>query len=558
MILDRLPMDALIALALLCSARMVVRAASRWPATARSVVFLESRWAPMVAGLLTMAAVWFVWRSLGEPGVVHDERAYLLQAEIFAGGHWTAPRPPIADFFEQMHVFVDPAVFAKYPPAHSLMLVPGVWLGAPGLMPAVLAGVSGALTFWLARRLSGVWTALLGWLLWTTAPATLIWTATYFSETTSTAMWLAAACATTLWLDSGNGRFLIGVAAALAWGFEARPLTMVALAIPLIFVIVRHIVQTRRWQALAMPALVAATILAFGPLWNYKTLGQATVDPYAHYSRMHFPFDKPGFGVDPTPPLRKVPTELMAMGDWSRAIHQEYVPSAVPSALASRIQTLLVTFGEGWRIVLLVLLLLSFARAQGAARLGLAAFVGLFLAYLAFAHPPHWIVHYVELLPILHFLAAAQLVRFVGRFNRDSSGGAVGVWPRAALGSAIATAVMLPLCLGDLARVRTAIDERNGFHRRAADALRAAPTNSIVFVRYPPTQNPHHALTRNEPNLHEARSWVVYDRGIDNERLLAMAPDRQAYRLDVETFRLEPLSPKTHSSVGHGQKADDR
>ena len=66
-----------------------------------------------------------------EPGTVHDERAYLLQAEIFARWHWTAPAPPLASFFEQMHVFIEPAVFAKYPPAHALTLAPGIWLGRP-------------------------------------------------------------------------------------------------------------------------------------------------------------------------------------------------------------------------------------------------------------------------------------------------------------------------------------------------------------------------------------------------------------------------------------------
>jgi hypothetical protein len=182
----------------------------------------------------------------------------------------------------------------------------------------------------------------------------------------------------------------------------------------------------------------------------------------------------------------------------------------------------------------------------------------LFIAYLAFAHPPHWVVYYVEALPMLHFLAAAQLVRLVATFNRRSDTQAVGAWPRTALGPAIAAVALLPLCLADLTRVRTAIDERNGFHRRAAEALRAAPANAIVFVRYPPTQNPHHALTRNEADLHEARSWVVYDRGADNVRLLAMAPDRQAYLLDVATFRLEPLSPRHHSGAEHAQRADDR
>jgi hypothetical protein len=86
---------------------------------------LSGAWAPVVAGIVTVLFVRIVWGSFHEPGVVHDERAYLLQAEIFAGGHWTAPSPPLAAFFEQMHVFIEPAVFAKYPPAHALTLVPG-------------------------------------------------------------------------------------------------------------------------------------------------------------------------------------------------------------------------------------------------------------------------------------------------------------------------------------------------------------------------------------------------------------------------------------------------
>ena len=59
----------------------------------------------LVLALLVSMAVTFVivvavWRSLAQPGVVHDERAYLLQAEIFSHGRWTAAAPPLADFFE--------------------------------------------------------------------------------------------------------------------------------------------------------------------------------------------------------------------------------------------------------------------------------------------------------------------------------------------------------------------------------------------------------------------------------------------------------------------------
>ena len=70
---------------------------------------------------------------------------------------------------------------------------------------------------------------------------------------------------------------------------------------------------------------------------------------------------------------------------------------------------------------------------------------------------------------------------------------------------------------------------------------RLPPGKAIVFVSYPPSQNPHLGLTRNEPDLASARRWVVYDRGLRNAELRALAPDRAAYRLDAATMRVERL-----------------
>jgi hypothetical protein len=545
------PFNPYLALACLGGLLLVSRAArfGTWQ-PARIAAFLESRWAAPVFGLLTMCAVWFVWRSLGEPGVIHDERAYLLQAEIFARGHWTAPRPPIPAFFEQMHVFVEPAVFAKYPPAHALMLVPGIWLGMPGLMPALMAGIAGALTFWLARRLSNVWTALLTWLLWTTAPVTLMWATSYLSESTTTVMWLVAASATVLWLESGKHAWLITVAVALAWGFDARPLTMLALAVPLGVVIVRRFIETRRWRTAVVPVLVGTALLSVGPVWNQHTLGDWKVDPYPVYSRTYFPFDKPGFGIDPTAPLRPLPSELMGMDSWSRDVHAAYLPSAVPVALAQRIRALLSSVALGWRVLICALLIGALARARGPARFAVLSSISLLVAYLTFAHPPAWVVYYFELLPALHFLAAGNLVRLLGQSKHLLLGGRDSISPLVARSSALAAFLLLPFCASDLVHARTSIDQRNEFHRRAEDVIRHAPPHSILFVRYPSSHDPHRAITRNEADLSAARSWVVYDRGADNQRLLALAPDRQPYVLDAATFRLERLSEVAGDAEG--------
>ena len=102
--------------------------------------------------------------------------------------------------------------------------------------------------------------------------------------------------------------------------------------------------------------------------------------------------------------------------------------------------------------------------------------------------------------------------------------------------------LLLPLGVNDVRRVRAAIDVET---RSIAPPKPRWPTlppgKAIVFVSYPPSQNPHVALTRNEPDLASARRWVVYDRGAENAELRALAPDRAAYRLDAATMRMKRL-----------------
>jgi Dolichyl-phosphate-mannose-protein mannosyltransferase len=523
---------------------VIGRSSRKWTTyPSRCAGFLAGSLAPLLAGLVTALSVYFVWRSLHEPGVVHDERAYLLQAEIFSRGHWTAASPPLATFFEQMHVFMEPAVFAKYPPAHALTLVPGIWLGLPGIMPVMLAGLSGMLIFWLARRLANVWTALLTWWLWTTGWVTLYWSASYFSETTSTATWLVAMWATLRWRDTNRSAYLACVAAALAWGIMARPLTMAMLALPLGFVVIRRTMERREWASLAAPVLLGITILSLGPLWNHHTLGDWRRDPYSEYSRVYFPFDKPGFGVDPTPPLRALPPEIAAVGQWSKQVHESYVAAAVPRAALERVAAIVTRCADGWRFAFVVLILAGVLRARGAEVVGLWSIGLVLLAHLTFAHPSMWVVYYVELLPIVYFLGARELGRVLHLLARWGAEVA-GRWPAPVANAALAVGFLfLPLGISDLVRVRAAVDQRNAYHRAAESALASLPSEkAIVFVRYPPLYNTHLALTRNEPDSRTAPIWVVYDRGPENAALRALAPDRAAYRLNTETMRIERLS----------------
>jgi hypothetical protein len=257
---------------------------------------------------------------------------------------------------------------------------------------------------------------------------------------------------------------------------------------------------------------------------------------------VYFPFDKPGFGADPAPPLRPLVAEIAAVGELSRDLHASYMLSSLPLAFAQRLIAILVWCADGWRLALVALMLSAALHASDAERAGVVTIALLLLAYLTFAHSPGWIVYYVEVLPIFYFLAARELGRVAHRFSGLGPEASVR-WPASVANASLAVALLLlPLGVNDLLRVRAAIDIRNSFHRAAEAAMAGLPPEkAIVFVSYPPSQNPHLGLTRNEPDLASALRWVVYDRGPRNAELRALAPDRAVYRLDAESMRLERL-----------------
>ena len=116
---------------------------------------LNARWTPIVVGALSGVLSLWLWGSLTRTPVMHDESAYLLQAELFARLRWTGAARPLPQFFEQLYVLVDGVLASKYPPGNSLVLAAGVLIGLPGLPVLVMNVCSSALTFALARRVAG-------------------------------------------------------------------------------------------------------------------------------------------------------------------------------------------------------------------------------------------------------------------------------------------------------------------------------------------------------------------------------------------------------------------
>ena len=504
------------------------------------------RYAPIAVGLVAGAIVWYVWGSLNAVAPLHDEASYLLQARTFATFHWAMPAPALPEFFEQYHAFVTPTFASKYPPGHGMLLVPGIWLSLPGLMPVVLSALAAALLFLLVRRVTNGWVAVLTVCLWLPTTSNLRFRSSYMSETTTSVLWLLGWWALLEWRRSRSGKWLVVIASCVAWMAITRPLTAVAFAIPIAVVVLADVVKRRDWSALARPALVAISILAILPIFNWRTLGDWRQSTYGAYARMYIPFDHPGFGTTDAKAERPLPPDMQEFTKQFVAVHATHTRDKLPTIFVDRWQALFNDAFRGWRLPLSLLALVGFVALGAEGWFAAGSAVVLTLLYLAYAHPAGWTIYYLEIFPLLPFLTALGIwtiastlasptLRVGPRLARD--------WgPRQALGTAFVFLALLWPTTHEVRyarRLEAAIQSYHlDFRQRTAEI---PDKRAIVFVRYAPWHNVHTSLIANDPDLADARLWVVYDRGAENVKLAALAPDRAAYVYDEGTRALLPI-----------------
>jgi dolichyl-phosphate-mannose-protein mannosyltransferase len=521
-------------------------------ATARVVRdALDHRWAPAAVGALTAAIVWVAWGGLARAPVIHDEAAYVLQAQLFARGAWVGRAPVLPEFFEQLYLLVTPVLASKYPPGHSLMLTPGALVGLPGLPIVLLNGVTGALIFALARRVAGGPVALLTWLVWVTCFPAIYFRASYLSEVTSSAAWLVSWWCLLRWRDEGRRAWLVGVAAAVGLVAVTRPLTAVALAIPIVVVVLRDTSARRSWRDLGLAIGVGAACIALVPFWSARTTGSPLLTPLELYTRVYVPFDVPGFGLDTSArPLRPVPRDMAITNQSFREEHRAHTVAALPGTLLQRLRMIARDMWYDWRIGLVPFALLSLAALPVAAWFGLATLAAHVALYLLYAHPAFWTVYYLESEPVLAFVTALGVVRVVawaadeGR-RRWRDVGIMSLVPAAGVAVLLlALATCVPGAM-TLRLLRQQVNRDRVYFERFAGVIHGIrDERAIVFVRYAPAHNDNSSLVRNPANYDDARVWIVHDRGADNARLVAAARERRAYLFDEGSWSLHPLDSR--------------
>jgi hypothetical protein len=515
----------------------------------RATDWLGTSWPAVGIGLLSAALYWWIWGSLDAVPVVHDEAGYVLQAEIFARGMWAAPSPPLPHFFEQFHVFVSPVLAPKYPPGHAILLIPGVWLGLPGLMPVILNGLTGALLFSLVRRLSNPWVALLAWFFWLVAPANLFFRVSYFSEVSTGLLMLLAWWYLLDWRESGTTHSLLIVSAAVGWSAITRPLTALAFAIPIIVYVLWQGVQRQAWKQLVAGAAVGTVILLLLPWQNLRVTGDWSLTPYRHYSEVYFPFDVPGFDTHDSPSLRDLPPDMVQFREEFLPIHEAHTVDAIPTILPDRVKAILLSTWGGWWVALAALAAIGLIGISAEAVFALVSAVLLVVAYLLFAHPAHWVLYYMEAQEIVVMFTALGVGKVIQWILRVQRRGAVITDAESIARGGVAVCalllVMIPFKARFISQTRKPFQERA--HEMAAfrDQVAGLPSKSVVYVRYAPTHLFHMSLITNAPDLEKAGAWIVYDRGGENVELLAKADGRLPYIFEEQTGRLHPMDPET-------------
>ena len=509
----------------------------------RILALLDGRWVPVVLSVLTGIATWFVWGSLTRTSVVHDESAYLLQAELFARFRFTVPTPPLPQFFEQLYVNLRPAVFSKYPPGTSLLLAPGVAFGLPGLPVVVMNAVSGGLVFALARRHAGGVVALLTWLFWATSFPVQYFHAMYLSEVPSSLAWLLAWWGISRWASSGRARDLAIAAGALALCAITRPLTAVALAIAvgaaMLVVVRRRTVAPARVTGREIGTLATAAIAAtlFVGLWSWRSTGDPFTTPLSLYTQRYVPFDRLGFGVRPgDAPAKTLPWDQQVTDLSFYEEHRRHTPSAVPGAAVARARMIGRDMWYEWRGGLALVALVGLVGAPPALWVGLGALLSQLLLYLLYAHPARWSLYYIEGLPVLAFATALGVMRILELGARRTAHSRARLLVLAVL----VVALVYPAVV-TLRQVKAQIGTDHAYYDAFQASLPAKPDTAIVFVRYAPSHNDGLSLVRNVPDLQAERVWIAYDRGAENAQLRRIAPKRSAYLFDEASWSLKPL-----------------
>lgn len=240
----------------------------------------------------------------GHP-ISEDEKTYLFQSHLLREGHLSAPVPPgSAVFWQPFLVVVSGRWTAQYPWGRAAVLLPGLILGLPNLVPAVEAAVTVYFTGKLAAEYArdarvGILAAALAAL----SPIVVLTAGTLHNAN------LSAACvAVSLWalvrlsdhLEEPQRGAAVALALATGIGLHNRMVDQAAVLLGGgVLLVIRHRRELRSLiRALVPPVLLALPLLALHPVINHFAYGHWSTTGYALFNGPRG-WKTMGFGVGP-------------------------------------------------------------------------------------------------------------------------------------------------------------------------------------------------------------------------------------------------------------------
>lgn len=447
--------------------------------------------------------------------ITSDENSYVFQANNFIDGLIARPTPPFPEAFLHAMIVIHHRAgwFSRYPPAHSLWLVPGVLLDDIRLPVAAAA----ALAMWClcaAAAALGIAQALVAIPL-LLSPYFIFMYGTHLSHTSGLAM-AALMCWAYIRGQQSAPRAWMALA-GLAWSFLFlnRTYTAMLMAIPFgIDALAVWAVRRSRdafWRA-ALFAAAAAVGVALYLLYNRLATGDAFTATYLFYE----PSEGLGFGPRRTQGIEVLHTpargfrnflgNLQSLNTWLFGFTGSLLAAA---ALAA----------AGW------------SRRWSATLLGTV--VAVWIGYIAFWYPgiPN------AGGPVYFFETLAPLLLLVG-FGLQRLWNAHAAWPRGRWIAGAALVAALGATVSPfIAREAGLREQKQRFRRMLEDTIDRLPSGALVFFEKVPFPD-HHELAFNPRGLESDRLRALsqYEDNVAIQRLFRHRP---AFLIHGQ----QPLSP---------------
>jgi hypothetical protein len=437
--------------------------------------------------------------------VTTDENSYLFQANVFLEGRIARPCPPVPQAFYHEMIIMDSKAgwLSRYPPAHSLWLVPGVCVDHPQIMTALAA----ALSMWF---ISGAVLCVGGSAL---AVCLMLLFSVYFqfmygtllSHTSGlvavSVMWWAYV----RWQVGGRVGFAAMAGLAWAWLFLNRTYTGALIALPLgLDALVRLCLRWRRgsqWWGTMLFGVFALVGIGGYLFYNYLAVGDPFSSTYLYYKDSW----KLGFDADHgiADGLRITWENILLLDRWLWG---------VPGTLLVVLAAVAIGWSGSWTPVCVACTL---------------AVIG---GYAAFSFPgfntcgPYY---YFETIPFMFTIVSLAVTRL----------------RRRSYGRILLILLTLLMAVGSLAFMKH--EAKRTRKARAQDirahaALASAPSNALVFVTGFEEEVGRNLLL-NARGIH-SDPLIVADWGDRNVLAARAFPDRTCCWLKPDQDHVEPFT----------------